>query len=212
MMKNILLITGFLTALCIIILMTGCDKQPTSSPMAYTVTCMLDNELQHDSATLLVLEEDYNKLRVCGTAHAQDHVFTFKGQIDHPRVALIRWGNDSSRPFHFVLEPGHINIHINKKSWRVNGSPENRDYQQFIHHRDDILNARLAVWQEYLKAATNASLKQEDEQRMVRQDSLLNDSLQRFTVERINRGDAVGRLIRERYADQLDQEHLRQLR
>ena len=103
-------------------------------------------------------------------------------------------------------------IHIDKKSWRVNGSPENRSYQQFIHHRNDIMNARLAVWQEYLKAATNATLKQEDEQRMVRQDSLLNDSLQRFTVERINRGDAVGRLIRERYADQLDQEHLRQLR
>ena len=212
MMKNILLIIGYLTALCITILTTGCDKQRTSSPMAYTVTCTLDNELQHDSATLLVLEEDYNKLRVCGTAHAQDHVFTFKGQTDHPRVALIRWYNDTSSPFHFVLEPGHINIHINKKSWRVNGSPENRDYQQFIHHRNDIMNARAAVWQEYLKAAANASLKREDERRMIRQDSLLNDSLQRFTVDRINRGDAVGRIIRERFARQLDQEHLRQLR
>ena len=212
MMKNILLIIGYLTALCITILTTGCDKQRTSSPMAYTVTCTRDNELQHDSATLLVLEEDYNKLRVCGTAHAQDHVFTFKGQTDHPRVALIRWYNDTSSPFHFVLEPGHINIHINKKSWRVNGSPENRDYQQFIHHRNDIMNARAAVWQEYLKAAANASLKREDERRMIRQDSLLNDSLQRFTVDRINRGDAVGRIIRERFARQLDQEHLRQLR
>ena len=47
---------------------------------------------------------------------------------------------------------------------------------------------------------------------MVRQDSLLNDSLQRLTVERINRGDAVGRIIRERYARQLDQEHARMLK
>ena len=47
---------------------------------------------------------------------------------------------------------------------------------------------------------------------MVRQDSLLNDSLQRITVERINRSDAVGRIIKERYGKQLDQEHMRMLK
>ena len=73
------------------------------------------------------------------------------------------------------------------------------------------MNRRVATWQEYLKAAANASLTREEELRMVRQDSLLNDTLQRITVERINRGDAVGRIIRERFAGQLDQEHKRQL-
>ena len=212
MMKKILLITGFLTTVFLTILMTGCDQRQASGLKDYTVTCTLDNKLRHDSATLLVLEDEYNKLRVCGASRAQDHVFTFKGQIERPKVALIRWDNDSTNPFYFVLEAGHINVRIDKGSWRVNGSRENLDYQHFIHQRNDIMNARVAIWQDYLKAADNASLKQEDELRMVRQDSLLNDSLQRITVERINRGDAVGRIIRERFADKLDKEHARQLK
>ena len=212
MMKKILLITGFLTTVFLTILMTGCDQRQASGLKDYTVTCTLDNELRHDSATLLVLEDEYNKLRVCGASRAQDHVFTFKGQIERPKVALIGWDNDSTNPFYFVLEAGHINVRIDKGSWRVNGSRENLDYQHFIHQRNDIMNARVAIWQDYLKAADNASLKQEEELRMVRQDSLLNDSLQRITVERINRGDAVGRIIRERFADKLDKEHARQLK
>ena len=210
-MKKKLLITGLITAFFLVVMSTGCDQRQASELKEYTVTCTLDSKIEHDSATLLVLEEDYNKLRVCETAIAQNHVFTFKGQIDRPRVALIRWDNDTTSPFHFVLEAGHIDLHINKGSWRVSGSPENIDYQHFIHQRNDIMNARVAIWQDYLKTASDGSLKQEDEKRMVRQDSLLNDSLQRITVGRINRGDAVGRIIRERFASQLDQEHLRQL-
>ena len=57
----------------------------------------------------------------------------------------------------------------------------------------------------YLKMAADSSLKRDDERRMVRQDSLLNDSLIRITIERINRGDVVGRIIRERYGRLLDQ-------
>ena len=211
MMKKKLLITGLITAFFLVVMSTGCHQRQASELKEYTVTCTLDSKIEHDSATLLVLEEDYNKLRVCETAIAQNHVFTFKGQIDRPRVALIRWDNDTITPFHFVLEAGHIDLHIDKGSWRVSGSPENIDYQHFIHQRNDIMNARVAIWQDYLKTATDGSLKQEDEKRMVRQDSLLNDSLQRITVGRINRGDAVGRIIRERFASQLDQEHLRQL-
>ena len=210
-MNITLLITGLITAFFLLVMSTGCDQRQASELKEYTVTCTLDSKIEHDSATLLVLEEDYNKLRVCETAIAQNHVFTFKGQIDRPRVALIRWDNDTTTPFHFVLEAGHIDLHIDKGSWRVSGSPENIDYQHFIHQRNDIMNARVAIWQDYLKTATDGSLKQEDEKRMVRQDSLLNDSLQRITVGRINRGDAVGRIIRERFASQLDQEHLRQL-
>ena len=73
-------------------------------------------------------------------------------------------------------------------------------------------NSRVTTWQEYLKAAANSTLKRDDELRMVRQDSLLNDSLQRIMVECINRGDAVGRIIRERFANQLDKEHAKLLK
>ena len=149
---------------------------------------------------------------MCATAHPEQGVFSFKGQIDAPRVALIRWDNDSTRPFYFVLEAGHIQLAINPGSWSVSGSPQNVEYMKYINQRNDIMNARVATWQEYLKAASGKSLKRDDELRLVRQDSLLNDSLQRFTVERINRGDVVSRIVRERFTAQLDKDHARLLK
>lgn len=212
MMKKILLMTGLLAVLGIASITAGCDRQREAGLKDYTVTCTLDSDLQRDSATLLVLEEDYNKLRLCGTAHAQDGTFTFKGQTAGPKVALIRWDNDSIHPFHFVLEPGNIRLSIKTGSWEVAGSKHNSEYLKFINTRNDLMNRRVSTWQEYLKAADNGSLTHEEELHMVRQDSLLNDSLQRITVERINRGDAVGRIIRERFASQLDKEHARLLK
>ena len=212
MIKKKTLTTSLLAAICLLILVTGCDQRRSASLKDYTVTCALDGKLHHDSATLLVLEEDYNKLRVCGTARTHDSVFTFKGQIDRPRVALIRWDNDSAAPFHFVLEAGDIHLSIKPESWIVSGSAQNSEYQHFLHQRKAIMDARVSTWQEYLNASSHSSLKREDEARLVKQDSLLNDSLQRITIERINRGDAVGRIIRERFAGQLDQEHARQLK
>lgn len=191
--------------------LTGCDNS-NRHLMDYRVTCTLDSKLQRDSATLLVLEDDYNKLRVNGTALASDGVFTFTGQTDGPKVALIRWDNDSTKPFLFVLEAADISITIKPGSWNISGSPLNLKYQRYVNQRNGITNARLATWQEYLDMSADSSLKPDDEGRMVRQDSLLYDSLQRITVERINRGDAVGRIIKERYANQLDKEHMRQLK
>lgn len=194
------------------IVLTGCDNASGNHQMDYKVTCTLDNKLHRDSATLMVLEEDYHKLRVCGTAVSSDGTFTFTGQTDAPKVALIRWDNDSTKPFHFVLEPGNTTITIKPDSWDIGGSALNIEYQRFVNQRNGIMNARVATWQEYLKMAADSTLKRDDERRMVRQDSLLNDSLQRITVDRINRGDAVGHIIRERFGNQLDQEHKRQIK
>lgn len=211
MTKQNILVMALLMCLWLTAL-TGCDQQHRGADLRdYTVTCTLDGKLHHDSATLLVLEEDYNKLRLCATAREQNGTFTFKGQTDGAKVALIRWDKDTVSPFHFVLEPGNIRLDINVGSWSVSGSAQNAEYLQFINRRNDIMNRRVATWQEYLKAAANSSLTREEELSMVRQDSVLNDTLQRITVERINRGDAVGRIIRERFAGQLDQEHKRQL-
>ena len=207
-MKKTFIAIGLLLGLAL----SGCDKTNSNHQMDYKVTCTLDNKVHRDSATLLVLEEDYNKLRVCGTSVSNDGIFTFSGQTDGPKVAIIRWDNDSTKPFHFVLEPGAITITITPDSWDIGGSELNIEYQQFVKRRNGIMNARVATWQEYLKMAADSTLKRDDEQRMVRQDSLLNDSLQRITVKRINRGDAVGRIIRERFGNQLDQEHKRMIK
>ena len=197
-------------ALLAIMGMTGCGNN--TQELDYRVTCSIDNKVRHDSATLLVLEEAYGQLRVCGTARGAEGTFIFTGQTDQPKVALIRWDNDSTRPFYFVLEAGDTHITIKPGSWDITGSAQNSEYLHYINQRNGIIDSRVATWQEYLKMAADSSLKRDDEERMVRQDSLLNDSLQRITVERINRGDAVGRIIKERYGKSLDQEHMRMLK
>lgn len=189
---------------------SGCGN--SHRDLGYRVTCTVDNTLHRDSATLMVLEEDYHQLRVCGACRSDGGVFTFTGQTDGPKVALIRWDNDTTQPFYFVLEPGQLDINITPSSWNITGSPRSAEYQRYINRRNEIMDLRVATWQEYLKMAADSSLKRDDEIHMVRQDSLLNDSLQRITVEHINRGDAVGRIIRERFGNQLDKEHMRQLK
>ena len=205
-MKKIILSVSALLAIALM----GCDSGVRQ--MDYRVTCTLEGKQQHDSATLLVLEEDYNKLRVCGASRLTDGTVTFTGQIDEPHVALIRWDNDSVQPFHFVLEQGDIHITLKSGSWDITGSPLNSQYLHYINQRNSIMDERLATWQQYLKSASGKTLKREDELRLVARDSVLNDSLQRITVDRINRGDAVGRIIRERYGNQLDQDHKRLLK
>lgn len=206
MKKNIITV-----GIALALMLCGCDNRHHSG-LDYRVNVILDNKQHHDSATLLVLEEEYNQLRVCGAVQSKDGTFTFTGQTDKPKAALIRWDNDSVEPFYFVLESGDIDITISSGSWNITGSPQNSAYLHYINQRNGIMDARVATWQEYLKMAADSSLKRDDEVLMVRQDSLLNDSLQRLTVERINRGDAVGRIIRERYARQLDQDHMRMLK
>ena len=198
-MKKIILTIGIFLN---IVAFTGCDKR--AQGLDYRVTCTVSYALSGDSVTLLMLEEDYNKLRVCGTQRSTDGAVTFTGQTDRPRVALIRWGNNTTRPFYFVLESGVTNITINLGSWSITGSAENNRYLHYINQRNSIIDARVATWQEYLKMAASSTLKREDEMRLVRQDSLLNDSLQRITIEHINRGDAVGRIIGERYGNTVD--------
>ena len=205
-MKKIILSVSTLLAIALM----GCDSGVRQ--MDYRVTCTLKGKQQHDSATLLVLEEDYNKLRVCGASRLADGSVTFTGQIDEPHVALIRWDNDSVQPFHFVLEQGDIHITLKSGSWDITGSPLNSQYLHYINQRNSIMDERLATWQEYLNSASDKTLKREDEVRLVARDSVLNDSLQHITVDRINRGDAVGRIIRERYGNQLDQDHKRLLK
>ncbi len=205
-MKKIILSVSALLAIALM----GCDSGVRQ--MDYRVTCTLEGKQQHDSATLLVLEEDYNKLRVCGASRLADGSVTFTGQIDEPHVALIRWDNDSVQPFHFVLEQGDIHITLKSGSWDITGSPLNSQYLHYINQRNSIMDERLATWQEYLKSASGKTMKREVEVRLVARDSVLNDSLQRITVDRINRGDAVGRIIRERYGNQLDQAHKRLLK
>lgn len=210
-MKQTNTFIGILLALLMVGIIMGCESR--TSEMGYKVDITLDGDMRHDSAALFLLQDEYGQLLPCGTVAIKNGTVTFTGQVDQPRAALIRWDNDSTgQPFYFVLESGETHITVTPSSWSATGSPQNATYLRFVNQRNAIMNARVATWQEYLKMAADSSLKRDDEQRMVRQDSLLHDSLQRITVELINHGDAVGRIIRERYARELDQAHMRMLK
>ena len=200
MNKTTIIIPLFVAILTAVL--PGCSNG--SREMDYNLTITLDNQMHHDSATLLVLEEGYDQLRPCGTVGKTDDSFVFTGQVDAPRVGIIRWDNDSTKPFYFVLESGVTHISVSPDSWSATGSPLNAEYLRYVNQRNAIMDLRVATWQEYLIMAADSSLRRDDERRMVRQDSLLNDSLKRITIERINRGDVVGRIIRERYGNTLD--------
>ena len=208
MNKTTIIIPLFVAILTAVL--PGCSNG--SKEMDYNLTITLDNQMHHDSATLLVLEEGYDQLRPCGTVGKTNDSFVFTGQVDAPRVGIIRWDNDSTKPFYFVLESGVTHISVSPDSWSATGSPLNAEYLRYVNQRNAIMDLRVATWQEYLKMAADSSLRRDDERRMVQQDSLLNDSLKRITIERINRGDVVGRIIRERYGQQLDQEHIKMIK
>ena len=133
-MKKIIISVGMALAL----MLCGCDNRGHSD-LDYRVNVTLDNKQHHDSATLLVLEEEYNQLRVCGTALAKDGTFTFTGQTNKPKAALIRWDNDSVEPFYFVLEGGDINVTISSGAWNITGSPQNSVHSK-IHVSYSVAN------------------------------------------------------------------------
>ncbi len=187
-----------ITALVAMMWLIGCDNN-NAQLSDYTVTCSLQGHEQHDSATLLVHEDAYDQLRRCATARAVNGTFTFKGQTDRPKVGIILWDNDSTRPFYFVLEGGHTRITIHPGQWTITGSKSSSRYLHYLNLRNSIMAERLHTWQEYLTMARDSSLKQADERRLVERDSLLNDSLQRLTASFIDRNDPVGYIVGKRF-------------
>ena len=64
-------------AILMSITLPGCVNDTNDyDGMDYTVTVTLDKPLQHDSATLLVLEDEYNQLRLCGTVGLKNGAFS----------------------------------------------------------------------------------------------------------------------------------------
>lgn len=210
MKANVILIVIICMVLSCSVLVSSCEHGTRGAD--YNLTCRLDSFLHKDSVTLLVLEDAYNKLRVCGSATSGDGVFVFSGQIDGPHAALLRFDNDSTTPFYFVLEPGTTSMTLGTDHWRVSGSPLSQVYQSMVAQRHDIMTQRAEVWKQYLVKVNDSTLKRGTEQSLVERDSVLNDSLQNLMVQWMNRDDAVGIIIRQRFASTLDTPHQRQLK
>ncbi len=192
----------------------GCVRKAEDDG-AYRVTVRLHGgALQHiDSATLLVIDPDYGQQRVLGGARVQDSTLAFAGHVAGAQLAYVDLSSDSlPYQFYFILEPTDITISIGPRHWQIAGGRGNRSYQQFLNRHDRLLSSRDSLWREYVRMGTDSTLTWDAERSSLRLDSLLQDSLQRIIVERINRGDLVSRLIKQRLLPTLTRESLQKIK
>lgn len=193
-------------------LSTGC-QQETEADGAYQVTVSLNNGRVHtDSATLVVVDDDYGKLRVLGGARLRDSAFTFTGHTTDACIAFVDFVTDSlPYQFYFILEPGTTAIKLTPGHWRIVSQGQSQSLFSFMYWRQRIADDRQQLWERYQQMAADSTLTWDKERAVLRRDSLLQDSLQRITVERINRGDLVSRLVKQRLLPTLTRESLERL-
>ena len=199
-----------LLAMVAVLMLWGCMEQRTVG-LHYNVICQIDSIFGKDSATLLVVQPDYKRLRVLACDSIHDGKFSFAGQLAVPCVAIIKFDSDSV-PFYFVLESGNTTITINRVDWIIEGGPLCNSYMRYMNKRQHLKAEMEKTWKAYVHMASDSTLKRQHEEMMFRHDSLMLDSMQWLTVERINRGDLVSDIVRERFINTLDSAHLSHIR
>lgn len=191
------IITLFVASSCL-------DEQTqSSSTEAFSLTCTVDASLKRDSATLYIVEESYNKLVNCGLrTNKAGAPLQWDGNIDGAKAAFIKFTNDTI-PFYLIIEPGTCHVTITRTSWAIAGGRCNAEYSRYITHRQAIVKARKQVFLDYMKQVKDSTLTQEIEQKYVIQDSMLRDSLHRYTAWRMTTGGPVSLIAREKFYNTL---------
>ena len=200
--------------LIVVALALLCCESRVESNGAYEVTVKLRHGTVHsDSATLVVVDDDYGRLRILGGASLKDSTFHFAGHTPHPRIAYIDFVTDSlPYQLYFVLEPTSINITLEPGQWLIKGGKGNLSYQSFLNRHAHLTAERDTLWRKYVRMGIDSTLTWDAERAALRTDSLLQDSLQCITVERIKRGDLASRLIKQRLLHTLTRESLDKLK
>lgn len=197
-MKRILTYVG-LPLLVACFGLCGCNHWHGSTDYNYTVTVHVGDSLRCDSCTLHVVDSEYQRQMVMGTAKNTGSFMRFSGQTDVERVAFLTF-DALQKPFYFVLEPGQISITINRRDWSIAGGKANADYTRVLAEHQRLVAERERNQNHYRQSAADSTLTLRTERRAVVRDSMLADSLQRFLTRNMQRNDAVGHIVRERFA------------
>lgn len=203
----------FLIALSIMALVAGCNTR--LSHTGYRLQCHISDDIAPDSVSLMILNGSYGNAVYHVATVARDSAmgaFVFEGQVEEPCVAYLKFGNDSTSLFFFVLEQGESIVNIGDAGLLVSAGELNHEYMSFLKARQAMLAARQEVRAEYLKLASPDSIVSiAQERQLMQRDSLLCDSLQRITLNAINRGNAASLIIYNRFAESLPSHYLRQV-
>lgn len=195
-------------AMCGLCLFSCGDSHGTASG-GYTV--MVDvRQPGSDSVALYVLEPDYGQLRCLGKSRLLKGSARFSGQIDAPRIAILRL-NKVRSPFLFILEPCLTEVKYSRAQVVIRGGVMNHEYFQICKSRASLLSLSDSIRARYMRQLADSSLDRHREWALLRRDSLIADSVQRMLLGALQRRDVVGRLVADRYYHTLDTLHLRQL-
>lgn len=186
-------------AMIMLVVLISCTADKENE---FRVSCTFDG-IRTDSVTLFVIEDDYNMMREASAASKADGKVTLVGQIDAPVIALLKM-NGVDKPFYFILEPGSTSLHFGREYTLAEGGDLNHVYATYERLRETIQSSRLQNRKEYMKHVADSTLTSTLERKMQRMDSVLCDSVQRVTVDIINQGGPVGRLVKEQYFGSLD--------
>ena len=108
-----------------------------------------------------------------------------------------------------MLEHGATSVNVGARGVVVSGGDLNHEYFAYLKDRALLESARRSLLTQYRRlAAPDSIVNIEQEREFVVADSVLSDSLERLTVGVINRGDAVSRIVFERYVNTLSRYNL----
>jgi len=206
------LFSRFIVLLIALWCVTGCVEVLDNKE--YHVECTVDKSLGNDSVTLMLLDDAYERVWRVATVGVDSvsGAFVFDGHIEQPCVAYLKFANDST-PLMFVLEHGDSYISVAPHSLVVSAGNLNHDYMLYLKQRMAINAARKTVHNEYLQAAAPDSvISFEQERQFFVRDSLLVDSLERITLETINLGNPVSRIVFDRFVTSLRPSYLKQIK
>lgn len=193
--------------------LTACSHAPSSwQPMGdFVVTCHMTKAVAKDSATLLMADDNYGRLRLLGGQHIDSvGTFTFRGQTSGDHVAVLRFSGEK-QPFCFVLAPGATNIVIDKNRVVVTGSPQNHDYLSCLKAVRELQRQRRSNFAAYCKEAADSTLNAAKESRYQLTDHRLADSIQSVCLTGINAGTPAAKLIGERCMRLLTPDNLKRV-
>ena len=209
-MKNLLVI---ITIICLAVTAISCGKgKAKGGTGAYSLTCTVDADLMVDSATLYIVEDNYQCLTPGMTRIVKSHgkPFNWNGHIDGAKAAFIKLDSDTAL-FYLVLGPGNTTIDIHRGDWTANGTSYNNEYIAFLNHRFSIIANKKGLFRQYMQASNDSTLTAEVERDFMARDSVLSDSLQRYMTWRMSTGDPVSLIVKERFFKELTLENQRKL-
>ncbi len=161
----------------VLLLFTGACSDSVAPLGDATLDISIDDGLRADTVELFVVEPDYCAARSMGTwLKTSDAICRFTTQLDAERLAFLTFGHDS-RPFYFVLHPGHIKLNIKGDRWEVSGSAVNARLANIINQAGECERERRTVARRYVAAVADTTLTAATDSAFWARDSILSDTL-----------------------------------